>query len=343
MTQFPYIARYWHSLDDGSGRIQCNLCPRQCRLKSGQKGFCFVRENHDGKLILSTYGLSTGFHVDPIEKKPLYHFYPGSSILSFGTAGCNLGCQYCQNWHISHSKQVSILSDKASPKQIANRAMEMSVPAVAYTYNDPVIFLEYAADTAQACHELGIKNVAVTAGYINEKAREEFFANMDAANVDLKSFSDDFYRSYCAGHLQPVLDTLIYIKEKTSTWLEITTLLIPDYNDSEKELHALSEWIVENLGPDVPLHFSAFHPDAKFTHAERTPAKTLLQARDIAISKGMHFVYTGNIQHSESGSSYCPSCGKLLIERDYYRIEEYNINTEGKCSFCNQTVPGFFF
>jgi pyruvate formate lyase activating enzyme len=252
---------YWHQLKDG--RVQCELCPRLCKLHEGQRGFCFVRARQQDQIVLTTYGRSSGFCVDPIEKKPLNHFLPGTPVLSFGTAGCNLACKFCQNWDISKSRQVDILADAAAPQTIAGAAADLGCASVAFTYNDPVIFFEYAIDVAQACHARGLKTVAVTAGYICADPRVEFFRHMDAANVDLKAFTESFYHDLTSAHLQPVLDTLMYLKHDTQVWLEITTLLIPGANDSDEELDAMTHWVVEHLGPDVPMHFSAFHPDWK--------------------------------------------------------------------------------
>ena len=265
--------RYWHALDDG--RIQCDVCPRVCKLNEGQRGMCFVRARQDDQVVLTSYGRSSGFCVDPIEKKPLNHFLPGTPILSFGTAGCNLACRFCQNWDMSKSREMDTLMDEASPEGLAEAAERLGCRSVAFTYNDPVIFMEYAIDTAQACHERGIKSVAVTAGYICEEPRRELYRYMDAANVDLKAFTEDFYSKVCAGHLQDVLDTLVYLKHETDVWFEITTLLIPGENDSAKEIEAECQWVVENLGVDVPLHFTAFHPDWKMMDHPPTPPPTL--------------------------------------------------------------------
>ncbi|MHB8237127.1 MAG: AmmeMemoRadiSam system radical SAM enzyme, partial [Acidithiobacillus ferrivorans] len=291
-TFITHPGRYWHNLADG--RIQCDLCPRDCRLQEGQRGACFVRMREGNTMVLTTYGRSSGFCIDPIEKKPLNHFYPGSSVLSFGTAGCNLACKFCQNWDISKSREMDRLQDQASPAGIAATALSLAVKSVAFTYNDPVIFAEYAMDTADACHAAGIKTVAVTAGYIHAQPRAEFFAKMDATNVDLKAFTDEFYFKLTGAHLAPVLETLEYIVKETQTWLEITTLLIPGHNDSEAEIRAAAEWIMEHLGPDVPLHFSAFHPDYRMPDVPATPADTLVQARRVAMEVGLHYVYTGN-------------------------------------------------
>ncbi|OGT18865.1 MAG: AmmeMemoRadiSam system radical SAM enzyme [Gammaproteobacteria bacterium RBG_16_57_12] len=332
--------RYWHILDDG--RVQCDLCPRYCKLHEGQRGLCFVRANVGNKLILTSYGRSSGYCVDPIEKKPLNHFLPGTSVLSFGTAGCNLACKFCQNWDISKSREVDTLADEASPELIARAAQELGCHSVAYTYNDPVIFHEYAIDVAQACHERGIKSVAVTAGYVCPEPREEFYRHMDAANVDLKAFSEDFYHRLTGGHLQPVLDTLVYIKHHTRTWLELTTLLIPGENDSDAELHAMTQWVVEHLGPDVPMHFTAFHPDWKMLDKPPTPPATLSRARGIARENGVRYAYTGNIHDKAGESTYCHQCGEILIGRDWYLLSDWNLDKDGQCRFCGTRCAGIF-
>jgi len=333
-------ARYWHRLDDG--RIQCDVCPRFCKLHEGQNGLCFVRKMEQGQMVMTSYGRSSGFCVDPIEKKPLNHFYPGSSVLSFGTAGCNLSCKFCQNWDISKSREMDRLADQASPQQLADAAVQMGCKSIAYTYNDPVVFLEYAVDVAQACHERNIKNVAVTAGYITEQARGEFFRHMDAANVDLKAFTEDFYYKLCGAHLENILETLVYLKKETKVWTELTTLLIPGENDSEKEIEAMTQWIVENLGRDVPIHFTAFHPDWKMQDTQATPPATLLRARQIALKNGMHHVYTGNVHDAEGGSTYCPHCKKRVIERDWYALGQWSLNAKGECEHCGHPVSGHF-
>jgi pyruvate formate lyase activating enzyme len=335
-----YPGRWWHMLNDG--RMQCDLCPRDCRLHEGQRGACFVRQRIGDRMVLTTYGRSSGFCVDPIEKKPLNQFYPGSSILSFGTAGCNLACKFCQNWDISKSRDMDRLADQATPAAIADAAAAHGCKSVAFTYNDPVIFAEYAMDVADACHERGVKAVAVTAGYIHPIARREFYAKMDAANVDLKAFTDDFYFKLCGAHLQPVLDTLVYLKHETDVWFEITTLLIPGKNDSDEELKAMCAWIMKELGPDVPLHFTAFHPDYKMTDLVATPAATLSRARRIALDAGLHYVYTGNVHDSVGGTTYCPQCSAALIVRDWHRIESYRLTPEGRCPDCDTAIPGRF-
>ncbi len=331
---------WWHPID--GGKIQCDLCPRDCTLAEGQRGLCFVRQNEGGKMVLTTYGKSSGFCVDPIEKKPLYHFMPGSSVLSFGTAGCNLACKFCQNWDISKSREMERLADRASPVAIAGAARDGGAASVAFTYNDPVIFAEYAMDVADACHDAGIKTVAVTAGYIHEAPRRAFFAKMDAANVDLKAFTEDFYRKVTASRLAPVLDTLRYLVRETDVWTEITTLLIPDMNDGDDELARLADFVVKELGPTVPLHFTAFHPDYRMTDRPRTPLATLRRARDIARRAGLLHVYTGNVHDADGGTTACTSCGAPLIVRDWYRIDAYRVTADGSCPSCGEAVAGRF-
>ncbi len=332
--------KYWHKLDDG--RIQCDVCPRFCKLHEGQRGLCFVRANEGDQIVLTSYGRSSGFCVDPIEKKPLNHFLPGTPVLSFGTAGCNLACKFCQNWDMSKSREMDTLMDEASPEKLARVAEELGCRSVAYTYNDPVIFMEYAIDTAKACRERGIKSVAVTAGYITPEPRAEFFQWMDAANVDLKGFTEDFYWKICGGHLDPVLDSLKYIKHETDCWLEITTLLIPGENDSDEEIDAMTKWGVKELGPDVPWHFSAFHPDWKMMDYPSTPASTLTRAREIAMKNGLRYVYTGNVHDEAGASTYCHNCGERLIGRDWYVITEWNLDKNGTCPKCGTTCTGVF-
>lgn len=332
--------RYWHRLEDG--RFQCDLCPRFCRVKPGQRAFCFVRQGSEEGVVLTTYGRSSGFCVDPIEKKPLNHFYPGTPVLSFGTAGCNLACKFCQNWDISKSREIDTLAGEAAPETIARAAQELGCRSVAYTYNDPVIFLEYAVDVAQACRELGILNVAVTAGYICREPAEEFFRWMDAANVDLKTFREEFYWNLCKAHLQPVLETLQYLKQETNVWFELTTLLIPGENDSDAELEEMTQWVVENLGPDVPMHFTAFHPDWQMLDHPPTPPETLQRARRIALKNGVRYAYTGNVYDAAGQSTYCRDCGELLIERDWYRLGRWNLTADARCAACGTPCAGRF-
>ena len=332
--------RHWQWLEDG--RIQCDVCPRECKLKEGQRGLCFVRGRRNDELVLTTYGRSSGYCIDPIEKKPLNHFLPGTPVLSFGTAGCNLTCKFCQNWDISKSREMDRLMDQAPPEAIAEAARRTGCRAVAYTYNDPVIFLEYATDVADACRERGVKNVAVSAAYVKEGAREDFFRRMDAVNVDLKGFTESFYKKLCTGKLAPVLETIDWLVNETDVWVELTTLLIPGENDDPAELEALSRWVAERLGPDVPLHFTAFHPDFKMTDTAPTPPETLLRAHAIAREAGLHHVYTGNIHHEATGSTYCPGCGTKLIGRDWYEITHWGLGQGGHCTGCGAPVAGLF-
>ena len=322
--------------------MQCDLCPRACRLREGQQGLCFVRACQDGEIVLTTYGRSSGFCVDPIEKKPLNHFLPGTPVLSFGTAGCNLACKFCQNWDMSKSRKMDTLADQAEPEVLARSAADLGCRSVAFTYNDPLVFLEYAVDVAQACHALGIRSVAVTAGYVLPQPRQDFFRHMDAANVDLKAFSERFYHKITGAHLQPVLDTLVYLRHETDVWFEITTLLIPGENDSDDELHAMTEWIAEHLGASVPLHFTAFHPDWKMRDIPRTPPATLTRAREIAIGKGLRYVYTGNVHDTVGGTTHCHHCGQGLIERDWYVLKDWRLEAEGRCANCGTACAGVF-
>jgi pyruvate formate lyase activating enzyme len=332
--------RYWRRLTDG--RVQCDLCPRACKLHAGQRGLCFVRGREQDGIELYTYGRSSGFCVDPIEKKPLNHFLPGSAVLSFGTAGCNLACKFCQNWDMSKSREMDTLADSAAPAELAAAAQRLGCASVAFTYNDPVVFMEYAIDVAQACREVGIRTVAVSAGYVCREPREEFFQWIDAANVDLKAFTDEFYRKVCGAELAPVLETLVYLKRETRAWFELTTLLIPGENDSDAELDAMTTWIAKELGPDVPLHFTAFHPDWKMTDRPPTPPATLSRARRIARANGLHYVYTGNVHDAEGGSTWCHACGSLLIERDWYQLGRWGLDAEGHCANCGTKVPGVY-
>jgi pyruvate formate lyase activating enzyme len=332
--------RYWHTMEDG--RVMCDVCPRACKLREGQRGLCFVRANQGGEVVLTTYGRSSGYCVDPIEKKPLNHYLPGSPVLSFGTAGCNLACKFCQNWDISKSREIDTLADGAAPEFIARVAQELGCRSVAFTYNDPVIFMEYAIDTAVACRELGIGTIAVTAGYICEEPRNEFFTYMDAANVDLKAFTEKFYWKITGGHLQPVLDTLIYLKQETNVWFELTTLMIPGENDSAQEIEEMTQWVVEHLGPDVPMHFTAFHPDWKMRDKPQTPASTLTRARDIAIKNGVRYAYTGNVIDEAGSSTFCHACGEVLIGRVQYTLTRWNLNTNGCCNKCGTRCSGIF-
>jgi pyruvate formate lyase activating enzyme len=331
---------HWHTLDDG--RVQCDVCPRACRLHEGQRGLCFVRACEGGAVVLTTYGRSSGYCVDPIEKKPLNHFHPGSAVLSFGTAGCNLSCKFCQNWDISKSREIDTLADAATPETIARAALALGCRSVAFTYNDPVIFMEYAIDVAKACRAVGVCSVAVTAGYMCDAPRREFYAHMDAANIDLKAFTEEFYHQVTGGHLAPVLETLEYVKHETSVWFELTTLLIPGHNDADAELDRMTRWVVDRLGPDVPMHFTAFHPDYRMMDVPPTPPETLTRARRIAVANGVRYAYTGNVHDAAGGSTYCHACGARVIERDWYTLGAWRLSDDGRCSGCGTPCAGRF-
>jgi pyruvate formate lyase activating enzyme len=339
INESSYPGRWWARLPDG--RVECRLCPRCCKLKEGQRGFCFVRQNLSGAMVLTTYGRSSGFCIDPIEKKPLNHFYPGTSVLSFGTAGCNLGCRFCQNWDISKARATSRLTEKATPEAIAAAARRLGCRSVAFTYNDPVIYAEYTMDVADACRETGIAAVAVTAGYMTDDSRADFYRHIDAANVDLKGFTETFYHRQCCGELAPVLDTLKYLRHETNVWLEVTTLLIPGENDSPAEIELAADWFATNLGPDVPWHFTAFHPDYKMLDKPITPITTLVRARDIAMLRGLRYVYTGNVENRDGSSTWCPGCGLRLIGRDGYALKEWSLRGNS-CARCGWEVGGHF-
>jgi len=332
--------RHWHVLPDG--RVQCDVCPRACGLHEGQRGLCFVRAREKNAIVLTSWGRSSGFCVDPIEKKPLNHFLPGTPVLSFGTAGCNLSCKFCQNWDISKSREIDTLADAAAPDTIAAAARVLGCRSVAFTYNDPVIFMEYAIDVAAACRAAGVQTVAVTAGYMCDRPRREFYRWIDAANVDLKGFSEDFYHQVTGGHLAPVLETLEYLRHETDVWIELTTLLIPGLNDDDAQLDCLSAWVVDRLGPDVPLHFTAFHPDYRLLDVPPTPPATLARARGRARAHGLHYVYTGNVHDREGGSTWCHGCGALLIERDWYALGAWNLDDGGRCRRCETPCAGRF-
>lgn len=327
---------YQNKLND---KVQCLICPRKCILKEGQSGFCHVRRNINNNIVLETYGYNTGLAIDPVEKKPLYHFYPTTGVLSFGTLGCNMGCLYCQNHHISKSKAPVKNCDNISPEQIVEVAKHYNCKSVAFTYNDPVIFFEYAIDTAKLCHEAGIKTIAVTSGYINPEPAKEFFSVMDGTNIDLKGFSERFYKKNCLAHLNPVLDTIKYVSNETPCHVELTTMIIEGENDMDIEGEC--KWILDNIGDSVPLHFSAFFPKYKFTDREPTRYETLLRAYNTAKEMGLKYVYTGNLSSIETSTTYCKNCGKPLIKRNGYRILENNLQ-EGLCRFCNTKCDGCF-
>ncbi len=332
-------ARWWHAGE--AGRVGCELCPRGCQPQPGQSGFCQVRYNEGGRLLTLSYGHPTGFAVDPIEKKPLFHFLPGSRILSFGTLGCTLGCRFCQNWGYSHPDRIPLPAALVRPEEVVELARQQGLPSIAYTYNEPVVFAEYMADIAQIARGAGLRNVAVTNGYVTPGARREVFRDLDAANVDLKGFSEDFYHRQTQGSLQPVLDTLIWIRQQTSIWLEITTLLIPGENDSDEMITAECEWIRQNLGDDVPVHFTAFHPDYQMLDRSPTPPQTLARARAIAARSGLRHVYVGNVADTEGQSTLCPRCGERLIERTWHSVQRIGL-TGAACGKCGARLAGVF-
>ena len=332
--------RYWHRLDDD--RVQCDLCPRFCKLREGQRGLCFVRGCLDGEIVLTTYGRSSGFCVDPIEKKPLNHFHPGTRSSRLAQRAAIWPASSARTGiSPSHGRPTPWLTRRA-PRPLRGLPQELQCTSVAFTYNDPVIFHEYAIDVAQACREVGVKTVAVTAAEVCPEPRAEFYRHMDAANVDLKAFTDRFYREICGGHLQPVLETLIYLEHETDVWFEITTLLIPGENDSEAELDELTQWVATELGADVPIHFTAFHPDWKMLDHRPTPTQTLTRARQIALDNGIRHAYTGNVHDQVGGSTYCHGCGERLIGRDWYVLSEWNLTAEGLCRFCGEPCAGHF-
>lgn len=330
-------ARWWRRLADG--RVRCELCPRGCRLRDGQDGFCGSRGNRAGTMRLVAHGRTSGFAVDPIEKKPLAHFLPGSRVLSFGTVGCNLACRFCQNWRITRARAEALGAEAVSPEWVAAAAGRGRCASVAFTYNDPVVFAEFALEVVAACRANGVRTVAVTAGYMCPETRREFFVGMDAANVDLKAFDDGFYRRQCGARLGEVLDTLAFVHRETCAWLEVTTLLIPGLNDSDTEIDRASDWFAANLGPDVPWHFSAFHPAGSMLDRDRTPPSTLARARRIAQSKGLHYVYTGNVRDSDGGRTWCPQCGRCVVDRDGFRLVACLVR-EGRCTFCGGEIAG---
>ncbi|MGA8890092.1 MAG: AmmeMemoRadiSam system radical SAM enzyme [Anaeromyxobacteraceae bacterium] len=333
-------ARFFEREEDG--RLRCTLCPRECRLADGQAGFCVVRENRDGAMVSTAWGRSTGFAMDPVEKKPLYHFHPGTGILSFGTVGCNLGCRFCQNWSTSRARAEGREMMACTPEQVVELAESSGAPAIAFTYNDPIVWAEWAIDVARVARRRGIRTVAVTNGFIEEGAREEFFSAMDAANVDLKAFTEEFYAKVTLSHLAPVLETLSGLARQGRTWLEVTNLLVPGLNDDPAETRRLATWMGENLGPDVPLHFSAFHPAWKMTDRPRTPPATLTRARRIAREVGLRHVYTGNVHDVEGQTTWCPRCREPLVVRDWNAVRENHLGRDGACPGCGERIAGHF-
>ncbi len=335
----PRPARYWHR--DTDDRLACTLCPRLCRLHEGQTGFCAIRAAQDGELVQLSYGRTTGFAVDPIEKKPLNHFLPGTSVLSFGTAGCNLGCRFCQNWSISAATLDEAVRVEASPEAIVALARREGCPSVAMTYNDPVTWAEYAIDISKAARANGLRSVLVTAGYVTAEARPDLYAHIDAVNVDLKAFTEAFYRKVTLAHIEPVKETLIWLAQQRKVWLEVTTLLIPGLNDGDAELRALCTWVGSELGVEVPLHFTAFHPDFKLRDRPATPPATLTRARRIGREVGLRYVYTGNVHDTEGGATLCPGCGTVVIARDWHVVTPRAIG-DGRCTSCGTAIAGVF-
>jgi pyruvate formate lyase activating enzyme len=332
-------ARWWKLDDDG--RILCTLCPRFCRLSDEQAGFCYIRKREGDRLVSLGYGRTTGFAVDPVEKKPLNHFLPGTGTLSFGTAGCNLGCKFCQNWDISKARLDDERSRPTTPDAVIDLAVAQGCPSVSMTYNDPVIWAEFAIDVARAGKKRGVRSVLVTAGYVTDEARADLYAEIDATNVDLKAFTDDFYHRVTFSHLAPVLETLKWLCSSTKVWVEITNLMIPGLNDDPAETKKLCEWVGAELSPEVPLHFTAYHPDWKMRDRPATPASTLRRAREIAREVGLKHVYCGNVSDPATQSTFCTSCGKLLIARDWYRIDPSGLDGNS-CRGCGARVAGVF-
>jgi pyruvate formate lyase activating enzyme len=338
-TETLKIAEWWEKTDNN--KILCTLCPRYCKIGDGQPGFCYIRQNLGGVLYSLGYAHPSGFAIDPIEKKPLNHFLPGSKILSFGTAGCNLGCRFCQNWSISKAKIDEMNAVEASPEDVVALAQRYKVPSIAYTYNDPTIFGEYVIDISRIAREEGLKSVMVTAGYIDKNARKDVYKYIDAANVDLKGFTERFYHKLTYSHLDDVLDTLCWLKNETNIWFEITTLLIPGENDSEEEIKRECDWIVNNLGESVPLHFTAFHPDFKMVDKDRTPEQTLMRAREIGIAAGIKYCYVGNVHNVEGQTTFCPNCRTELIKRDWHSVQ-FNKVGDNICPRCGEHIAGVF-
>jgi len=322
-------------------KIRCTVCPRECVLSDGQKGFCKVRENKNGKINLIPYNYVSGIAIDPVEKKPLYHFYPSSKVLSFGTFGCNMGCKFCQNYHLSKFEQNFDYSQKATPEMIVATAKKYFCESVAFTYNDPTVFIEYATETAKLCRQEGIKTIAVTAGYINPNPAKDFYRYIDAANIDLKGFSENFYKKNCLAKLEPVLNTIKYVSNETDCVVELTTLLIDGENTNSDDLKNEFDWILNELGEDIPLHLSAFHPAWKFSDRENTKVETLFTARNLAKEIGLNYVYTGNIIDEDSSATVCPECGAKLIIRNGYNTTITALK-DGKCQNCGHKIYGKF-
>ncbi len=318
--------------------VQCELCPKGCVVAPGQSGECRIRVNLEGRLRAVTYGYPCSVSIDPVEKKPLYHFLPGTTILSLATVGCNLHCKNCQNWEISQSNPEDIPAHHVPPEKVTLLARREACPSVAYTYTEPLAYYEYTLDSCAAARAAGIKNVLVTAGYINRKPMERLCRLVDAANIDLKAFSDKFYRDICGATLQPVLDTLVLAKSM-GVLVEVTNLVIPTLNDGDEHLKPLCRWIARNLGRETPLHFSRFSPRHRMKNLPPTPGATLDRAREIALAEGLHHVYIGNILRPDASNTRCRSCGKLLVERRGYTVLKNDV-TDGRCPGCKTEVYG---
>jgi len=320
--------------------VRCNLCPYRCILREGQVGQCGVRKNIGGKLYSLNYGKVVAFNIDPVEKKPLFHFLPGSYALSLASAGCNLHCKFCQNWEISQRTADEVPFQKLAPEDIVAFAKKHGCSSIAYTYSEPVVFYELMYNTAKLAKKEGVHNIMVTAGFINPEPLKELLKYMDAVKVDLKGFSKDFYKNVVFGDRDVILNNLKIIKQ-SGVWLEIVNLVIPTLNDSSVEIKEMCQWIKDNLGTDVPLHFSRFYPMYKMKNLPPTPVETLEKAREIALSVGLKYVYIGNVPGHPAESTYCPKCGRLLIKRQGYKILENNV-IEGRCKFCREEIPGVF-
>jgi len=331
-------ALFYEKIDEQS--VQCNLCPHQCLLMDGMRGICRVREPREGVLYTLAYANPCSYHIDPIEKKPIYHVLPGTTSFSIATAGCNLRCKFCQNWSISQRSPDQIKSIKMSPKDVVEAALGAKCVSIAYTYTDPIVFYEYMLDTSKLAHQSDLLNIMVTAGYINEEPLRNLSGVIDAANVDLKSFNEKYLLEVCGQKLEPLLKALKIFKEE-GVWIEITNLVVPTLNDDMETIREMCEWIRDNLGEDTPLHFSRFSPMYKLKNLYLTPIATLEEAKKVADEVGLNFVYIGNVAGHPAEHTYCPDCGQLLIERRGYSIKQNNIK-EGKCSFCARLIPGIW-
>ena len=322
-----------------SFKVKCRICPKECVVDDGQAGDCRVRVNRRGNLTATTFGRPCALHVDPIEKKPLFHFLPAPGAFSVAAAGCNLHCKNCQNWEISQAGPLDVRSSAVPPEELVRLAKDSNCKSIAYTYTDPVVFYEYTLRTATLAREAGLRNVLVTAAYINPEPLRRLCKETDAANVDLKFIDDALYQSNCDASVKPVLDALRIFREE-GVWLEITNLVIPTMNDEARSIERLCRWVVENLGRDVPIHFSRFHPLYQLRHLPATPKETLERAAKIAADCGIRYCFVGNVWGSEGEHTYCPNDRAVLVRRVGYRIAEYNLTAEGKCPKCGEEIPG---